>query len=260
MFVNETILSHISTLKWSPFSWEIVRYVIIFAIVMWMSFKCYTLGGYFGLIRWCCDLLVIMTITIRCRSLVRKPSVHNKWNALSCLDRKWLIPNSGLCPLTPVNPLPLAAAGSSSFHWKKSGVDWNRYENHPISQLKNYAYLDENMSYPIQPISHYAAAYKLTIHKFYLAVAQDRHKPTGESGHVSLFIRSYACAAKNIRKAPLVIRNLSWDTQPLVSPIIIHFPNVSNNQTISTCHAFTPVKYFHFEIPTWTCMRGDAFI
>ena len=48
---------------------------------------------------------------------------------------------------------------------------------------------------------------------------------------------------KNIRKAPPVIRNLSWDTQPLVSPIIINFPYVSNNWTISTCHAFTPVKY-----------------
>ena len=57
---------------------------------------------------------------------------------------------------------------------------------------------------------------------------------------------------KNIRKAPPVIRNLSWDTQPLVSPIIIHFPNVSNNRTISTCHAFTRVEYFDFEIPTWT--------
>ena len=91
-----------------------------------------------------------------------------------------------------------AAVGGSGFQFlplKKSGVDWNRYENHPISQLKNYAYLDENMPYPIQPISHYAAAYKLTIHKFYLAVAQDRHKPPDESGHVSLFTRSYACAA-----------------------------------------------------------------
>ena len=100
-----------------------------------------------------------------------------------------------------------AAVGGSGFQFlplKKSGVDWNRYENHPISQLKNYAYLDENMPYPIQPISHYAAAYKFTIHTFYLAVAQDRHKPPGESGHVSLFTRSYACAALKISWRPLL--------------------------------------------------------
>ena len=100
-----------------------------------------------------------------------------------------------------------AAVGGSGFQFlplKKSGVDWNRYENHPISQLKNYAYLDENMPYPIQPISHYAAAYKFTIHTFYLAVAQDRHKPPGESGHVSLFTRSYACAALKISGRPLL--------------------------------------------------------
>ena len=104
-----------------------------------------------------------------------------------------------LCPLH--NSSEPAAVGGSGFQFlplKKSGVDWNRYENHPISQLKNYAYLDENMPYPIQPISHYAAAHKLTTHKFYLAVAQDRHKPPGESGHVSLFTRSYACAALKI--------------------------------------------------------------
>ena len=100
-----------------------------------------------------------------------------------------------------------AAVGGSGFQFlplKKSEVDWNRYENHPISQLKNYAYLDENMPYPIQPISHYAAAYKFTIHTFYLAVAQDRHKPPGESGHVSLFTRSYACAALKISGRPLL--------------------------------------------------------
>ena len=98
-----------------------------------------------------------------------------------------------------------AAVGGSGFQFlplKKSGVDWNRYENHPISQLKNYAYLDENMPYPIQPISHYAAAYKFTIHTFYLAVAQDRHKPPGESGHVSLFTRSNACAALKYPEGP----------------------------------------------------------
>ena len=106
-----------------------------------------------------------------------------------------------------VNSSEPAAVGGSGFQFlplKKSGVDWNRYENHPISQLKNYAYLDENMPYPIQPISHYAAAYKFTIHTFYLAVAQDRHKPPGESGHVSLFTRSYACAALKISGRPLL--------------------------------------------------------
>ena len=100
-----------------------------------------------------------------------------------------------------------AAVGGSGFQFlplKKSGVDWNRHENHPISQLKNYAYFYENMLYPIQPISHHAAAYKLTIHIFYLAVAQDRHKPPGESGHVSLFTRQYACAALKISERPLL--------------------------------------------------------
>ena len=82
------------------------------------------------------------------------------------------------------------------------------------------------MPYPIQPISHYAAAYKLTIHKFYLAVAQDRHKPPGESGHVSLFTRSYARAALKISGRPL----LSSETYPR-TPSPLYLPLLFISQT-----------------------------
>ena len=106
--------------------------------------------------------------------------------------------------VTPVNPLPLAATGSSSFHWKKAeSIETDMKITLPPNEKTMHTLTKtcstESCQYRIMtlPLDRLYTGFTWLLHKL-------RQKPPCESHHVSLFTMPYACAALKISGRPLL--------------------------------------------------------